>query len=503
MNVLIFYGTDDFSSANLAIEYINKGHDVTILTCGGFYRTCRFNHYGLSACCSYCTHKNNNYIKKTIKGYKSCLSLNDIVIEEDIKTAENFEFSFNSVDEVKAVIYKNVEVGYGALSTYVSSTRNIVPTFTDELKTYLTRFIRQEIAVFEAVNRYVKEKGTELMIFHNGRYHLFKPFLGVAQTNQIDFIATEHYISKGVMMENNFYNDVPHSVSANIEKMNKLWEKTPKGVREEMGRSFYERRAKGIAAGDKVYILDQKDGSMPEDWDETVENISIFNSSEDEFCAISREYDKRKLFKNQYVGLKAIFDHFKDDKTKHFYLRIHPNLKNIKTASVLDLYKLEYDNVTIIPPSSPISSYALMHHSDKIIVFDSTMGMESAYWGKPVISLTKFYATELKCSYDPNSEEELWGLLDSKLEVMSNENLLKFGLYMLYEIPNPIKNVNVYVSSKKILGHQENIQSVLKFMGSHTLNHLIFIFFNTNIPFVKKLLMPFAKVKAVPGYKRL
>ena len=125
--------------------------------------------------------------------------------------------------------------------------------------------------------------------------------------------------------------------------------------------------------------------------------------------------------------------------------------------------------------------------------------VESAYWGKPVISLTKFYATELKCSYDPNSEEELWKLLDSKLEALSNLNLLKFGLYMLYEIPNPIKNVDVYVASKKILGHQENIQSVLKFMGSHTLNRLVFAFFNTNIPFVKKLLMPFAIVKAIPG----
>lgn len=499
MNILIFYGTDDFSSANLAIEYIKHGHDVTILTCGGFYRNCRYNHYGMSALCSYCTRKNGSYIKKTIKGYKNLISLNDIVLPEDLNTAVKFEFSFSNIDEVKAVMYKGVEVGYGAISTFVSSTRNITPEFTDDLKNYLVRFIRQEIAVYEAVNRYVKEHCIDFMIFHNGRYHLFKPFLGVAQTNSIDFIATEHYISKGVMMENNFLNDVPHSVAANIEKMNKLWDNTPQDVREEMGRSFYERRAKGIAAGDKVYILDQKEGSMPEDWNEKVENISIFNSSEDEFCSISQEYDKRKLFKNQYIGLKAIFDHYKNDNTKHFYLRIHPNLKSIKTASVLDLYKLEYDNVTIIPPTSPISSYSLMSHSDKVIVFDSTMGVESAYWGKPVISLTKFYATELKCSYDPNSEEELWKLLDSKLEALSNLNLLKFGLYMLYEIPNPIKNVDVYVASKKILGHQENIQSVLKFMGSHTLNRLVFAFFNTNIPFVKKLLMPFAIVKAIPG----
>lgn len=500
MNVLVFYGADDYSSADLAINYIKKGDDVHILSCGKYYGVCRFNHYGLSACCNYCSFMNSKFIRKTIKGYKSFTNLSDIVKDNDRQKANELDLNFSTVEELKAVLYKDVEVGYGALSTYASSTRNIVPDFTEELKGYLSMFIRQEIEVFEAVNRYVKENQIELMIFHNGRFHFYKPFLGVAKVNKIDYIATEHYVSNGIAMENNFYNDVPHSTSGNIAKMNELWTNSPIVERKKIGQSFYERRSKGILAGDKkVYTLEQKKGLLPEGWNDKIENITIFNSSEDEYCAISREFDENNLFKNQYIGLKTIFDHYKDDQNKHFYLRIHPNLKDIKTSSVMNLYNLKYHNVSIIPPDSPISSYALMEKSDKIVVFNSTMGMESSYWGKPVISLTKFYASELGCSYKPNTVDELWSLLDSKLTAMKNDNCLKFGLYMLREIPNPIKNVKVHVANKKILGHEENMHTVLKFMGSYTLNHLIIIFFNTHVTFIKKLfILPFAKVKRIP-----
>lgn len=73
---------------------------------------------------------------------------------------------------------------------------------------------------------------------------------------------------------------------------------------------------------------------MPSDINDHKENIVIFNSSEDEFSAIGGKFESIKLFNSQIEGIKAIVDHYSGDSSKHFYLRIHPNLKKSHIAII-------------------------------------------------------------------------------------------------------------------------------------------------------------------------
>ena len=93
---------------------------------------------------------------------------------------------------------------------------------------------------------------------------------------------------------------------------------------------------------------------MPEGWKDDVENIVIFNSSEDEFAAVSKEFDDAAFFPSQIEGIKSIIEHYKHDKTKHFTLRVHPNLKKVSYKYHLDLYNLNYSNLTVVRSDSPI-----------------------------------------------------------------------------------------------------------------------------------------------------
>lgn len=475
MNVLIFRGTNDIDGIDYAIEYKQRGDNVTVIQCDESMGMCPWNSFASRRCCKYCYMVSKKaYNRYCTKGYEY-IKLSALITEEDKLKSENYDLYFNSIADLKNILYDNVEIGYGAFSSYATSTQNVMPAISNEFKAYIQTLMRMEIRVYEALKRFIELRKFELIIFHNGRFAMYRPFFGLARNIHINYIATEHFDSNGVTYKNDFINDVPHSVEANMQKARDLWNKTPEKEREEKGRNFYEWRKNGVPSGTdkKVYVSNQERGKLPEGWDDSIENIAIFNSSEDEQCAIDKKIDSQNLFENQYVALTKIFEHYKNDKTKHFYLRIHPRLKIVPYKSHTALYYLKYDNVTIFAPESPMSSYTLMEHCDKTIVFNSTMGLEASYWGKPVIALVRDFASEFNLAYFPETEEKLWELLDSRtLRTLNNENALVMGNYFLREEP-PYNHIKIKVEDS-ILGHKFNTQSITRFCGSYALNRAIF-----------------------------
>ena len=479
MKVLVYIGSHDNNSINEAFDQLESGKEVVVICCDKSLGICRDNYYGNKCYCKLCMRSNADLWKDelTKRGAK-IIYLSELITDEDECIANDFTFDYSDVISLKAITYKHVEIGFGAFSTYVSITRNVMPDFTDEFKKYENFLMRREIAVTSAVDRFIQQYRPELIILHNGRFAEFKPFLCLAQHYQIDYITTEEVYFEGKVLKNNFYNAVVHDITANYEKYLENWESGTETEEEkkEIGHSFFKKRRGGQESGDKaIYIKDQKKGLLPEGFKNNVEVISIFNSSEDEFCAVSSDYDSYMLFKNQYVGLKAIFDRYKDDNTKHFYLRIHPHLKTVPYRSHTKLYELKYDNVTIISPTSPVDSYVLMENSDKIIVFDSTMGVESAYWGKPVIELSKYMWSLMDVVYTPETTDELWKLIETKdLKCRYNDNCLKYAYWVLhpnYEEEKHIKCVDVNIS---FFGRNiRQAHQFLRICGSFKLNSIM------------------------------
>lgn len=476
MNVLVFRGTNDIDGIDYAIEYKQRGDNVTVIQCDESMGMCPWNPFASRRCCKYCYMISKKAYSRYCKQGYEYIKLSSLITDEDKLKSECFPLDFNSIADLKNILYDNVEIGYGAFSSYATASRNVMPVISPDFKEYIKYTMQMEIRVYEALKRFVTKRGFELIIFHNGRFAMYRPFLGLARNLHINYIATEHFDSNGVTYKNDFYDSVPHSVEANMEKARKLWKDTEPDIREERGISFYERRKHGRLAGDRrVYTANQQKGKLPDEWDEKVENIVIFNSSEDEQCAIDKKIDSQNLFENQYIALTKLFEHYKNDKTKHFYLRIHPNLKDVPYKSHIALYDLKYDNVSIFSPNSPISSYALLDYSDKVIVFNSTMGLEGAFWGKPVIALVRDYASEFNVAYFPETEEKFWQLVDDKnLKCLNNEGTLIMGNYFLREEP-PYTHIKIKVE-ESIFGHKLNTQSITKLFGSYALNRLLFGF---------------------------
>ena len=218
--VLVYIGSHDNNSINAAIERLEAGDEVCVIRCDRSTGICRHNKYGSQCICRYCEHVNNTLWKKRmIQMGAKIKGLKDLIKPEDLIAAEAFLLKFDNVDELKAIKYREVEVGFGAFSTYVTLTRNVMPDFSSEFKNYIAYIIHKEIVMINAIERELVVFKPDLVILHNGRFAEFKPILGLTQRYHIPYITTEEIYYNGKMLKNNFDNAVVHSVEANYKKL--------------------------------------------------------------------------------------------------------------------------------------------------------------------------------------------------------------------------------------------------------------------------------------------
>lgn len=470
-------------------EYINN-NDVYFLHCDNSMRFCIDNPEGNTARCRVCMWMQSINRRHTLDKRIKVISIKDNITTKIMDQAAQI-FSYNNGKELMEIEYHGVEIGMGAMSTYISLTRNLAPKINIKTKPYFDLLLKEQILLTLVLEKLNYKHNFDKIIFHNGRFAQYKPLLNFAESYGIEFICTESNISKyGKVIKNNFYNTIPHEMTSIAAKIMGCWAKSTLTLQEKesIGKDFFERKREAKATGDKVYTENQKRGYIIESWNPEKENIIIFNSSEDEFTAIGKSFNKRKLFESQLSGIKTILNRYGNDETKHFYLRIHPNLKDVDYKFHKNLYKLTYPNLTVIAASSSVDTYTLIDRASKIIVFGSTVGIEGSYARKPVICLGPASYNELDVVYIPKNINELWDFIDNKnLGTKYNINVLKFGFYQMamfdFLVPDKCKYINNDVYRKHFFHKSISCYKYEKLWGSNFLFILFrsFLFRITNM----------------------
>ena len=482
-NVLVYatglHGCQEASMLEEAIRCENEGSNVLYITCSERMGICVDNPYISKSFCKQCKYHHLNRAKKYIHNVKT---IDDFYTDKIDDIISHITFDYSSTKEIRSIIYEGIQIGYGALSTFISLTRNMEPNLKDlRIREYIDYLLKSQVKLILLLNNAILEFKPDEIYFHNGRYAQFKPIYGLALKYGINFVSTETFVyANGDVRKNNYVNDIPHSIKANDIKYKEFWESNRNDIqRETIAKSFFENRRYGKYAGDKIYTKDQQYGLLPANLDKTQYNIVIFNSSEDEYCSISEEVDRSALFESQLKGIKTIIEKYLSDKTIHFYLRVHPNLKNVSYSYHLDIYKLKYPNLTIIPADSKISSYTLLDIADKVIVFGSTMGVEASYWKKPVINLAYALYSLMDVVYIPKSKDELWDLIDNRnLAMKSNDNHLKYGYYYMSENQPKYNYVNIGFKHYYFRGKRYQVLKNATIGGSNFLYLLFYTAFN-------------------------
>lgn len=417
-----------------ALSLAVEGHHVDFLYCNGLMSQCFCNMTGNRAICVLCKA---NYRKESeMFGDKlNFIPMTSLVSDEQSKKVRCTDFKYDTVSEIKQILYDGIHIGEAALSGYISYTRNMDPLVDRSFHEFFDENMRNGILTAIAVQNTIDNTHYDKIWLYNGRFAENRPVWEVAKKNGITFVALEAVYGLNRNFKLRTINTTPHSITANNEMIKSEWARNLDTLEEKIriGSSFFERRRQALYTGDKIYISGQQEGLLPHWWDSSKRNIVIFNSSEDEFASVGEEFDRYALFPSQLEGLRFIKAAFAGREDVNITLRIHPNLSNIGYSYATDLHKFDGGNFHIIEGASPISSYALLDAADTVVVFGSTIGIEAVYSGKPTILLAGAVYALLGGCYVPDSTDKLLEMLSKDLLPKDKMAAIQFGYFLLNE----------------------------------------------------------------------
>lgn len=435
---ILFYNACSFWKSPLcelldeAERLSRDGNDVFFVSCGGVMNCCDSNLLSNSLDCKVCRLSEKMTLPMLNKSVH-ILNLNEY------KSNKQYHWNYKKAQDIKHIKYKDIPIGYGVMSTYITNTRNLNPLINDETRLFFDNCLSQAAALTDAFSRLIEDISPDRVCLFNGRFFEVSPIVQFSLKNSIPLDVYELLGGYGKLYYKTiFENTIAHDIDYITSQMTSAWDNSKKSLDEriKIGKSFFEKRRNGVTAGDKVYIKNQEKGLLPSKWNPKKTNIVIFNSSEDEFAAVGDKYEQYAMFPSQIEGIKSILKMCEQDKSIHFYLRIHPNLSDVSYKYHTELYELprRYSNITVIPAKEAVSTYDLLDAANKVIVFGSTMGIESSYWGKPVILLAGALYRNLNVCHIPRSKEELYScIIDERLEVLNKDMLpfYKYGFFFL------------------------------------------------------------------------
>lgn len=429
MKILIFDPFAEWSphfetDLELAQLHLDQGDEVHFVICDGDLLSCDINPEHDISKCWRCISRRRRGLKLLSHSTESLPIAS--VDSKDRSFVRETDKSERYSSDLKQISVGNFDIGYGVLSSLISITRNSDP----DLKEYsdmIRRLHMSCLIVFLSMQHHLKRENYDRVYIYNGRFGLMRAALRACEKTGTPFFTHER--GSSIYHYSLFENTMPHDIEYLQRSILNAWEAAPDSVdRERIGARFFEDREKGIIKNWFSFIKNQQADLMPPGWDSGNTNISIFLSSEDEFAAIG-DFWENPLYSDQNDGIRKIIESLKGDGDIMLYIRVHPNLSGVENKQTSFLYSINEKRVQVIHPDDPVSTYALIKNSDKVVTFGSTVGLEATFWGIPSILAGQSWYRDLGSTYNPSNHEELIMMVHQQLEPKDPKGAIKYGYY--------------------------------------------------------------------------
>jgi hypothetical protein len=401
-------------------DHQDKGDHVVQLICERDLPACDTNPFFHPEACERCISKRKN-------GYASLPKTPELkrffhLTEADKLRIQQTPKVFANVTELKKLKVDDYEIGYSVASSIISHFRDPNPNLDPK---WVELYIIGCLGVYFSMINYLKAHPTDIVYAFNGRLSHTKAVLQACKSLQVTCILHER--GNSMSFYSLFENTSIHDLKNTQRLMSESWNNADPKERLAIATQWFNTRIGGKMEN-WFSFLEKQTFELPDSWDENKRNILICNSSEDEFASLNDEW-KNPLYINQTDGILKIINDTKDIENIHIYLRIHPHLAKVDNGDLRILLAINSPHLTIIPAQSLISTYNLVNHASQVITFGSTIGMEATFLRKPSILAGKAFYYNLGGTYDPNSHEELIGLLKQDLAPKPIEIALMFAYF--------------------------------------------------------------------------
>jgi hypothetical protein len=413
------------TSLELMQRHLDAGDEVVMLQCNAALFSCDANPHHAFAACAQCMYRRHAGLRLLSRPVRTAPVFS--LTGEDRRALSALQLEFADIEDLKCYCPEGFDLGYAVLSSLISMLRSAEPDLHAlRNRRLLRRLMIATYAVFRSVRNYLAAEKPDRVYVYNGRYASSRAVLRAGQQAGVDVYV--HEVGSTIHHYALYLNHMPHELRPAERAAREAWAAADPAERVRVAEDYYRDLSRGVVQTWFAYTKEQQAGLLPPGWDATKLNIAIYNSSEDEFAAISDEW-RSPLYASQIDGLRRIIDSVAGDARVHLYLRVHPNLRHVSDAFTARLAQLRGPNFTLIPADSPVSSYALLWNVGKVVTFGSSMGIEATFWGKPSILAGVSLYRNLGATYNPGSHEELVRLLYADLQPAPKEGALIYGYH--------------------------------------------------------------------------
>ena len=411
----------------IAQRHIDLGDKVEFLYCGGQLGTCEFNVEKDPKVCDECVLRRRHGFQQLTKRVRQDDSFSEKA-GSNLSDAPNREVAACvSAEDLKAIHVDNFDIGYAALSSAVSQTRDpdLVPS---EHSQKINTLVESSYQVYQTLRSRFRKNRPDMVYVFNGRFAAMRAVLRACQAEGVDCRIHE----RGCTFRHYqiWENYLPHDIDYQRERMQLHWENAESlGDRETKAAEWFKGRVQRVETNWVSFVKGQEEGCLPEGWDSQRKNIVIFTTSEDEFVAIDDCWDGH-LYPNQSEAILSIANEFLNkDPNVMITVRMHPNVAGVDNARNDQMKRLSLANLRIVAPETKVDSYHLMQQADTVVTFGSTIGIEAVFWNKPSVLLGPCFYRHLKGPYCPEHRREVVELLSGDLLPMADHEALIYGYW--------------------------------------------------------------------------
>ena len=329
--------------------------------------------------------------------------------------------SCNNISSISQVKIGDLKISLGVVSSYVSYMKDPDPPIDKKL---VKRYLKSAIATYLTTEKVIQKLNPKKVITYNGRYACSKPIVEVCKKYSIPIL----YHERGATKERYYLSDKsPHDFKSIKASIKQMWELSQDENKEKIAESYFLKKIQGEEIGWVSFTKKQVKGMIP--GKNKKYRWTYYSSSDDEFIYVENSME-HPIFSSQTEAIQWLISYVAKLDDVELVIRVHPH-KEQKSQRLRNFWNnLSGDNVLVVPSHSPVDSYALAKSSDLVIVYSSTMGVEAAYLGKPVVVIGDATYRGLNCAYEPCTKENLETLLSRNLILPKpKENTFPFGYY--------------------------------------------------------------------------
>lgn len=315
----------------------------------------------------------------------------------------------------KSLSYRDVEVSDYAKATVrrVLKKRLIDYDSREEREMY-RRLLRSAMTLVDVAHEIFDREDVLATIAHHPMYVYGGLFLAVAETRDVPAVSVAPGYNDQTLIFGNQRNRTAIPQFTEFEFLKRVVEEPlTEDQRGEVDR-IMGGRVEGT--GVRVHPAADADESVSVTDDRTT--VALFTNL---MWDASLEADN-VVFTSAYAWVSSTIEYLAEADDVTLVVKPHPAEAMRSTRQGMAQWlRANYDplpeNVVLLEPETDVSPYKLLEDIDVGVVYNSTLGLEMAYWGEPVIVVSDTHYRGLGFTHDPGSVREYLDLLDRGAEL--------------------------------------------------------------------------------------